>query len=82
MKKKEQSAGNENRKSNTISDALRIWFYEHFYPTPPEEQLPSLRGLKSGMSFRFSKDKDSFSPLLYFFVLLLVVGCLISAVFS
>ena len=82
MNEKEQSEDNEKNRSNGILAVLAIWFHEHFHPTAPEEQLPSLTGLRSGWTFRFKKEGDSFSGLLYILVLLLVLGCLISAVFS
>ena len=59
-----------------INDKVNQFFIEHFYPTPADEQMPSLRGVKSGWSFRFSKgDKDTLLTALMLIVgVLLVIG--------
>ncbi len=57
-----------------INDKVNQFFIEHFYPTPADEQMPSLRGVKSGWSFRFSKgDKDTLLTALMLIVLILLV---------
>lgn len=57
-----------------INDKVNQFFIEHFYPTPVDEQMPSLRGAKSGWSFRFSKgEKDTLLVVLMLIVLILLV---------
>ncbi|MDO5110009.1 MAG: hypothetical protein Q4D59_08785 [Erysipelotrichaceae bacterium] len=57
-----------------INGKVNQFFTDHFYPTPADEQMPSLRGAKSGWSFRFSKgEKDTLLVVLMLIVLILLV---------
>ena len=66
----------------SLKDRINQFMIEHFYPTPPEESMPSLRGAKSGWSFRFSKgEKDTLLILLLAAVaVLLVISSIISMI--
>jgi hypothetical protein len=69
-----QLASGMKKGSLGIKDKVNQFFTDHFYPTPADGQMPSLRGVKSGWSFRFSKgDKDTLLTVLMLIVLILLV---------
>ncbi|MBQ7991952.1 MAG: hypothetical protein IJ252_02875 [Solobacterium sp.] len=64
----------------SLKDRINQFFADHFYPTPPEEQMPVMRGMKSGWSFRFSKDDKE--KLLLIMLLAAVAILVISALIT
>lgn len=66
----------------SLKDRINRFFAEHFYPTPPQEQMPVMRGTKSGWSFRFTRgDKETILTFLLVAVgAILVISAVITVI--